>query len=940
MKIKYTFILFFVYFFIYSNSAYSFSDTLIVKFKGKPEAVDLSGYLSKYNLKRLIRPALTNLNNLPLSIKLNSTELQLQMNELAQIYLLIYDSNILKNKLINTLNQTGFFNYVEQVPERHLFFIPNDTLFSAQYYMGVMKVTDAWDSIKVKSKIIVGVVDTGVDYTHPDLAENIYINPGETGFDNNGNDKRSNGIDDDENGFIDDWHGWDFTADSLGEDNDPFPGHGHGTHVSGTIGAVINNITGIAGMCDSIKILPCKTAGDSPFSTSLIHTYEAILYAAKMGASVINCSWGGTSRSEAEQEVINTVVKMGTSVIAAAGNDNQDTPFFPAGYDGVISVSATDSSDTKTFFSNYNSSVDVSAPGINIISTTPYNTYSTWMGTSMASPIASGVAAMIKMVHPEYSALQVEEHLKATTDDINAQNPDYIGKLGTGRVNALKAVTEKNPKSIRVKKILVQNENQSDVFLNGQKCFISLSLENILSELSDFKIFVRAVGNSDVTFSPSKTNYGIFKQYQEIILDKKIEFILPEISENDFKFELEFSFLDGDKLINQALYSFFVNPTYLTFENNFIKTTINSHGNIGYNDYPKNEQGVGFTYNGSSNLLFEGSLMISSDSLLADVARTGNQSMQNMGLSMHDKIKYLPLESPVLLEGKTSFADNPLISSPVGIKVNQTIYQSKTLENTIFSIYDIINQRSAVQDSVYLGLYFDWDIGISGTDNLTYWDKENQCGIVYNTKVDSLPKIAIKMLSNQKNNFWAIDNDGTTYENPGVWDGFTELEKMRMLKSGIGRDSSNITDVSNVISAGPIFLSKGDTARVCFAITSDNSLINLIASIKKATDFGNEAQLSNGNYNLPVENSDIFNIFPNPVKSGGNISIELQLNKQIDISMDIYDYLGRKVVNVLNNTYNSGKYIINNKLENLSIGTYFIRIKMGNSFSTGILIVY
>ncbi|MGB9701667.1 MAG: S8 family peptidase [Candidatus Kapaibacteriota bacterium] len=915
------------------------TDSLIVKLKKDNFKIELSNFLSNYSLKQLINPKLLNFDEQ--KSKKNYPKIQSISNSLSRVKLLTYESKINKNKLIKALEETNYFEYVEPYPERNICNIPNDSLFNEQYYMNLVKITNAWDSIKIKSFVLVGVVDTGVDYTHIDLSNSIWINPGEDGIDENGNDKRTNGIDDDGNGYVDDWHGWDFlSSDSTGQDNDPFPAHPHGTHVSGTIAATINNTIGIAGMCDSIKILPIKVGGDYSYNTSLANTYEGLLYAAKMGAKVINCSWGGTSKSTTEQEVINLVINLGATVVAAAGNNNADTPFYPAAYDGVVSVAATDSNDTRAFFSNYNYSVDVTAPGIDIISTVPTNEYQKMMGTSMASPIATGVAAMIRMVHPEYSTLQVAEHLIATTDNIDSLNPDFVGKLGTGRVNALKAVTSLFPKHILVKSIEFNDGNNNLIFENNENCSINLNFANNLNDINNLRIYVRALGNSDITFNPKVIEYGLFLTNFEVKLKNVFAFKLPNFNTFDEKIEFEFTFYDGDTLITRSISKLFVNPSYLNFNNNFVITTFNSKGNIGFNDYPFNEQGVGFIYKNSANVLYEGSLMISSDTLLADVARNEGQMNQDRSFVPVEYLNYLPLANPLLLAGQAFFTDNILIQDATPhISVKQTIIQPKQPDNVIYSIYDIINNKNKIQDSVYIGLYFDWDIGISGVDNLTYWDKNLQFAVVKNISVDSLPKIGIKMMSDFPVNFWAIDNDGHSEDNPGVWDGFTKSEKLRFLKSGIGRDSSSITDISNVISAGPIYLGLKDTVRICFALFANSTIEELQNSIGEIQQYADNSNLTKSNYNLEIEESKIVEIFPNPLNNNQQLNIVLQVQAKSKISLQLYDMLGRKVMDLLSDTLDKGKYLRNFDLTNIAQGFYCIKFNIENNISTVPLLI-
>ena len=246
----------------------------------------------------------------------------------------------------------------------------------------------AWSTFTGSPSVLVGVVDTGADYTHPDLAANMWVNPGEI---------PGNGMDDDGNGFIDDVHGWDF----ANNDNDPMDDHFHGTHVSGTIGAVGNNGIGVVGVNWTVRIMPIKflDAGGSGSTDAAIH---AIDYATMMGVKVINASWGGGGYSEALRLSIQAAGNAGVLFVAAAGNAGTNTdinPNYPSSYDldNIVAVAATDANDQLASFSNYGvQSVDLGAPGVNVYSTFPGNSYGTLSGTSMATPHVVGVAALIR----------------------------------------------------------------------------------------------------------------------------------------------------------------------------------------------------------------------------------------------------------------------------------------------------------------------------------------------------------------------------------------------------------------------------------------------------------------------------------------------------------------------------------------------------------------
>jgi subtilisin family serine protease len=289
----------------------------------------------------------------------------------------------------------------------------------------------AWDVFTGSEDVVVVVIDTGTDYTHPDIAANAWTNPGEI---------PGNGIDDDGNGFIDDIHGWDFYND----DSNPMDDHGHGTHCAGTIGAVGNNGIGVVGVNWTVKIMACKflSSGGSGSTSDAI---DAITYATMMGVDVMSNSWGGGGYSEALEDAIQAAYDAGIMFVAAAGNSSQNTdtyPHYPSSYTtgNVVSVAATDHNDGLASFSNYGLvSVDLGAPGDDIYSTFPGNSYGTLSGTSMATPHVSGAAALIMGRFPAMNVDQVKALLLNSVDPI----PGLAGKcVSEGRLNVFNCIAE------------------------------------------------------------------------------------------------------------------------------------------------------------------------------------------------------------------------------------------------------------------------------------------------------------------------------------------------------------------------------------------------------------------------------------------------------------------------------------------------------------------
>lgn len=344
---------------------------------------------------------------------------------------------------ISVLQKDGNVAYAEPDYRLHtLATLPNDPDFGLLYGLNNtgqgsglpgcdIDAPEAWDLTTGSSQVIVGVIDTGIDYRHPDLQANIWTNPGEIA---------GNGIDDDRNGFIDDIHGWDF----ANNDNDPMDDHGHGTHCAGTIAAVGNNGIGVTGVVWKARLAALKYL-DSSGSGYTSDAINAISYANAMGFPITNNSWGGDFYSQSLYEVIND----GGLFVAAAGNDygknNDLEPTYPASYENVnlLAVAASDDHDYLAYFSNYGpASVDLAAPGAGIWSCAPGGGYRYMSGTSMATPHVSGAAALLLSANPWLSASQLKSALIRSVDPV----PDLQGKVvGNGRLNVFKALSQLTP---------------------------------------------------------------------------------------------------------------------------------------------------------------------------------------------------------------------------------------------------------------------------------------------------------------------------------------------------------------------------------------------------------------------------------------------------------------------------------------------------------------
>jgi subtilisin-like proprotein convertase family protein len=350
--------------------------------------------------------------------------------------------------------------WIEPSREYQLHRLPNDDRFSEQWQLlnngqiigGVfgtagadVSAEQAWDITIGSRSVVIAVIDSGVDITHPDLLQNIYVNPGEI---------PGNGIDDDGNGYIDDVNGFDFGE----QDNNPADLLGHGTLVAGTIGAVGNNGTGVAGVAWNVSLLPLKIAdATGGLSTPAIigaHDYATMMRNRGVNIVASNNSYGGFANAfyanapqgfVAERDAIERFINSGGAFVAAAGNnafdnDNPGGTFFPSSYNipGVISVAASDNNDGMAVFSNYGvQTVDLAAPGVQVFTTAMGGGYQAVNGTSFSSPMVAGAIALLKTIKPSASPVELREALINSVDRL----PAFQNKVRSGgRMNVARAL--------------------------------------------------------------------------------------------------------------------------------------------------------------------------------------------------------------------------------------------------------------------------------------------------------------------------------------------------------------------------------------------------------------------------------------------------------------------------------------------------------------------
>ncbi|MBF90002.1 MAG: hypothetical protein CMG75_10220 [Candidatus Marinimicrobia bacterium] len=417
-----------------------------------------------------------------------------------------FDLEIIKNGL----EAKSSIKVAEYIP-RHIFeYKPNDPFLRNQWHLKNIKAEEAWSLWNTGSgevpgdcTIVVSIVDSGCQWDHPDLVDNLWNNLKEDADGDGHTIELINGkweldpgdlndIDDDGNGYIDDLIGWDISGTTSGNDPDNNPmappepgstnGNVHGTHVAGIVAASTDNGLGISSIGFSIKHMPVKVQYDENPSDSTFEGggSQGVLYSAKAGANIINLSWGSGGRSSSEQALYKNIREnYGSIVVAAAGNSNSDEFHYPSAYSSVIAVASSNSNDKKSGFSNYGKWVDIIAPGSGILSTVYNENYESWSGTSMASPLVAGALGLIWSYYPNESAERIEQMLFKGADDIYEKNQNYNGELGSGRLNVFRSIASGTLPQLKVASYSVQAEDDDDEILNpGEVGFLRVVLEN------------------------------------------------------------------------------------------------------------------------------------------------------------------------------------------------------------------------------------------------------------------------------------------------------------------------------------------------------------------------------------------------------------------------------------------------------------------------------
>lgn len=841
--------------------------------------------------------------------------------DLSLIYEFDFAGDQSIQNVINALYATGMVEYAEpRILPRQLY-VPNDPMLGSQYNLARIRAFDAWDISKGDTSVVIAIVDTGNDRFHPDLINSIAYNYNDP----------IDGRDNDNDGFTDNFYGWDLANNN----NDPqFYWSGHGTHVSGIAAATADNGTGIAGVGFHSRYMTVKVDDEEG---RLVMAYEGIVYAADRGAKVINCSWGSPSGAgRFGRDIVDyATFNRDVLVVAAAGNDNNTVPYFPATYERVLSVAATNASDIKWSGSSFNPYVDISAPGATILSTFVNAIYISSSGTSMAAPAVSGAAAILRHHFPNYSARQTAAQLKVTADNIDALpgNVQFARNLGTGRLNMFRALTETHHSYVELKEH-TQNFESFGQFRGGQTIMLTSRFENLLAPSGNIMVRLTpitagaTVRNPEISLGAMQT--GQISTNLQNPFEIKLQDNLPP--NHQAFFMLEF-FNHFGQFAGREVFGLLLNTDFINLRVNQLTTTVTSKGNLGFN-YPDYSQGLGFVLRNGRNLVRMAGLMVGLnpnrvvDNIYGAEQNTVNQffvPVQNASLVTDPKIANVEVSG--------SFTDANAGLSIIGLKTDYRAMLWTAAPNDKFIIleYKLINTSTQPLSGLHAGFFANWVIPDPKSHRAAF-DAANRMGYAFSA--DGGHFSGISLLTPGEMTHYAFDNNGAS-GSINISDGFTTFEKHNALRNNRSSAGTNDTsnNISTLVSSGPHFVAAGDTLKVAFAIFAGDHRIGLRESATAAyNSYHGIRPVSIEDPSAVHIKSQFARVFPVPF--GHTLFAEVLPNQSGKYLLSLTDMSGRLL---FSRHFQAEAGVFKNiqlDLPELKAGNYILKLESGTNAET------
>ena len=757
---------------------------------------------------------------------------------LARLLVVTYRNDLHPARATRLLADVDIVLLAEPVPIPHTFGSgtpaePNDPMIPDQKQLSAIRAEEAWQIETGDTGVVVGVVDAGITARHEDLWDNIAINWGEAGVDLNGNPRESNGVDDDANGYVDDWKGVNLTpTDEIppGETNNGE----HGTQVTGYTGATTDNELGIAGVGNQCRFFPIK--GARYRTDAMVGGYNGILYAARRGFSVVNCSWGQPVNSVVEQEIIDLAVyAYDIAIVAAGGNDGGYLRYYPAGYRNVLGVAGMN--DLQYVTTAWGEHIDVvSRAGLTTSDLNLY--YDLSSASSYAAPVVSGVIALVRSHWPELSAQGAMLHVRNTSVPIDVFNLGRESLIGRGKVDALNALST-DPFSVPGLIIdsvwAVDAEGvRTDSLREGETGEIRFSITNVLGPATDVRL--RAVLYSDdsstVSIAVDSLMIGDLAPGQNFVsvAGFPVAILGPGRRDVAVRFELR-----ADNFSDHAYEFVPIRRTYTVLRGEEIVLTITANGKPAVDYSEGTAVGEGVTWNGVQ-MIYEGGLIVATDSRhVLDNVRAGNPARPNDDLRPISPAVF-PVEVTAATEDRAGAQDH------IGVRVGT---RGELFEEypDLMRIGLFVENRSGVRiDSLRIAMFADWDLdGVSEGQSVDTVDHAGLDRDIYPVvgRISSgfVSNVFIALEQGIRRDtvtplFHAILNGGDPLV---IFDGFSDEEKYRTVSSGIGNPASGPGDISLVIGGVIPDLAAGEVDSI-FILAAFTDLLEIPENVYSYTD--------------------------------------------------------------------------------------------------------
>lgn len=748
---------------------------------------------------------------------------------------------------------------------------PNDPEASKQGLLQLIRATSAWEVEDGTDSVVIGISDSGMRQDHEDLKDALFVRTTEV---------PGNGMDDDRNGYVDDYNGYSFSAeaDGTGFSDTYNPNNGHGTSVAGTCGARVNNSVGIAGVANRCKLFPLRTMPNG--TTGIVYGYESIMYCATNNIDVVNCSWGGQSRSCIDEDIVAYAVGLGTAVVAAAGNHGSPVPFFPASYRGVLSVGVVDASDNVVPMSGHGPTVDIMAPGHGSWSTANDGTYAGFCCTSGSAPIASAVVALVRSKHPELGPREACAVVRATAKPAPwAFIPASIDTalLPQGRIDALAAVTADPTTlvSLVLDSVLVAGPNNEARWTVGDTVEVRLRVRNELAPVNVTlldSIRLAGVGPRGLALvgSPSIPCF-ISASRGEHFVTTPIRFVVRLATDTaTFAVVTVKGTYENGKSFQQTLScSITPSPAYVTLANDRLRISIGDRGRIGNTDIQRG-QGDGVTIGSLCGQMYEGGLIIAANGRLVDNVR------RQRGINDHFRsVKGFIHPNPEL--GVLQDLDAP-DSLRIGVQVEQRVVLDSSRGLLLMDV-TVTNVSDTTLYDLAIGWFCDWDLGKQPAENITYTKSTSQIVKSVTSAVFAVQSV-YSPWADARYTLHGMDNT-TTYG------GFSQVRKDELLR---GKEAAftGVNDVATIVGvrfASP--LPPGHVRNLQHVIAVDTSEEDAAELVL------NQTKALYKNTRSPWLVEPIQEIFPNPATGVAYVPVS---GMQQQLSVRVVDLAGQEMM--------------------------------------------